>query len=57
MSVAKTATKNFGVGVVKGSPEFPRHKVRGEDTYNPDDVNIWRYVARRGFVNKIIFKE
>ncbi len=32
-------------------------ELRGEDTYNPDDVNIWRYVARRGFVNKIIFKE
>jgi hypothetical protein len=29
MSVAKTAMKNVsGVGVVKGSPEFPRHKVQ-----------------------------
>jgi hypothetical protein len=28
MSVAETATKNVGVGVVKGSPEFPRHKVQ-----------------------------
>jgi hypothetical protein len=27
MSVAETATKNIGVGVVKGSPEFPWHKV------------------------------
>jgi hypothetical protein len=31
--------------------------VGGEDTYNPDDVNIWRYGARRGSVNKIYFKE
>ncbi len=27
--------------------------VRGEDTYNPDDVNISRYVILRGFVIKI----
>ncbi len=27
--------------------------LRGEDTYNPDDVNILRYVTLRGFVNKI----
>jgi hypothetical protein len=28
MSVNETATKNVGVGVVKGLPEFPRHKVQ-----------------------------
>jgi hypothetical protein len=28
MSVAKTAMKNVGTGVVIGSPEFPRHKVQ-----------------------------
>ncbi len=28
MSVAKTAMKNIGVGVVKVSPEFPWHKVQ-----------------------------
>jgi hypothetical protein len=26
--VVKTETKNVGVGVVKGSPEFPQHKVQ-----------------------------
>jgi hypothetical protein len=28
MSVAETATKNVGIGVVKSSPEYPRHKVQ-----------------------------
>ncbi len=28
MSVAETAMKNIGVGVVKVSPEFPWHKVQ-----------------------------
>jgi hypothetical protein len=28
MSVAEMAIKNVGVGVVKGSPEFPQHKVQ-----------------------------
>jgi hypothetical protein len=27
--------------------------VRGGFTYNPDDINIFRYGARRGSVNKI----
>jgi hypothetical protein len=27
--------------------------IRSGDTYNPDDVNILRYVTLRGFVNKI----
>ncbi len=28
MSVAETATKNVGIGVVKSLPEYPRHKVQ-----------------------------
>jgi hypothetical protein len=39
------------------SQGFKSLVVRGGDTYISDNVNIWRYSAQRGCMNKILFKE